>query len=123
MNVYEIQMLNNIDEDKNALITIDDLDNQSERTLLYGYDCDRNTWHTYIQNGEIKTVIYGYDSEYKDFIENRLVISNEDYIPNKRLYPSACDYEFCKLLKIKGSYLPFTGWEEREQKQYYGKVV
>ena len=119
MNVYELQALGLQDEDKNTLITIDYLDDQSERTLLYGYDCDRNTWHTYIKDGEIKTVIYGFNEQpYERFVEY-----NHHYVPNKRLYPSACDYEFCKLLKLKGVSLPFTTFEERTHKQYYGEVL
>ena len=119
MNIYEIQSLSIIDGKVNELITIEHMDNQSERTLLYGYDCNRNTWHTYIKDGEIKTIKYNYE----ELPTELLVNSNAHYIPNKRLYPSACDYEFCKLLKLKGVYLPFTGFEEREVKQYYGKII
>ena len=26
-------------------------------------------------------------------------------MPSKRLYPNACDFEFCKLLKARGDYI------------------
>lgn len=46
---------------------------------------------------------------------------NEYYIPDKRLYPEACDYHFCKLLKDKGVNLPFTSYNERRTKaDFYG---
>lgn len=40
------------------------------------------------------------------------VTSNHDYVPDKRLYPERCDYNFCLLLKERGVHLPFTTWTE-----------
>lgn len=40
---------------------------------------------------------------------------------NKRVYPEASDYEFCKKLLDIGVYIPFTTFDEnREEKQFYG---
>jgi hypothetical protein len=101
-------------------IIISDLVNDLDRTLLYGYTCDRDTWHVYIKQNCIYTVIYEYEKEPVQVEVNK----DEDYIPNKRLYPECCDYEFCKLLKEKGVYLPFTTWQDRDEKKiYYGKVL
>jgi len=44
-------------------------------------------------------------------------------IPDKRLYPAACDLEFCRVLVDEGEDLPFTTFEEREQVQYHGKIL
>ena len=41
------------------------------------------------------------------------VISNRDYVADKRLYPERCDFEFCKRLTEKGIRLPFTVWNEK----------
>ena len=41
-----------------------------------------------------------------------LVSSNYDFVPDKRLYPERCDYNFCRLLKEKGIHLPFTTWDD-----------
>mgnify|MGYP007039915543 FL=1 len=47
--------------------------------------------------------------------------SNDNYIPDKRLYPETCDYEFCVLLKERDIYLPFTTYDEkRPLRNYYG---
>ena len=47
--------------------------------------------------------------------------SNEDYIPDKRLYPETCDFMFCALLKSAGIYLPFTAFDKnRPDKKFYG---
>ena len=87
-----------------------------DRTLLYGYTCERETFHVYIKNKQIYVVIYNTEySRGKPTPKNMMQIevkSNRDYVPNKRLYPERCDYDFCKLLKEKGIDLPFTTFSE-----------
>jgi len=85
------------------------------KTLLYGYDCDRNTWHFYVVANEYEerfhNVIYSYPDiliAHKDY---SAIIPQQHYpdiIPNKRLYPEGCDYRFCRMLKECGVDLPFT---------------
>lgn len=119
MNINELEKLKKVEE-KKALVTAKDLENQENRTLLYGYDCERDTWHTYLKDGEIITVIYPHKSNVRRFD----VQENEHFVPNKRLYPESCDYEFCKLLKESGVYLPFTTYDENVEKvTFYGKVL
>lgn len=78
----------------------------NDRTLLYGYTCDRKTFHVYLKDKEIHTVFYDISYEEKDPNPIKMaevhVMSNRDYIPDKRLYPEACDYQFCKLLLASG---------------------
>jgi hypothetical protein len=57
------------------------------------------------------------------YVEKILICDNSDYIPNKRLYPTACDYEFCMRLKERGYELPFTSPDDREKTQYYGYTL
>ena len=97
----------------------------NDRTLLYGYTCDRQTFHVYIKDKKIHAVIYcvDYSEESPKPVRMREVKikSNEDYIPDKRLYPETCDYMFCVLLKSAGIYLPFTGFDKnRSEKNFYG---
>lgn len=119
MNINEYELLKENEDSQESLITAQFLGDANDRTLLYGFDCDRNTWHTYIKDGEIKTVMYG-------FKENPVEVNitkNEDYIPNKRLYPSMCDYEFCLLLSDVGVNLPFTTYREVKDEIYYGEIL
>lgn len=118
MNKNDFLALGDIEELVHKL-TIDDLEDKSDRTLLYGYTCDRYTWHVYVENQEIITLFYG-------FGEMKEVYVSEDryYVPDKRLYPECCDFEFCALLKERGVHLPFTTFnEDREYSQYYGKLI
>lgn len=108
-------------EKVSLIITPDDLSNTKDRTLLYGYTCERDTWHVYLSGGGIFTVVYSYNGEPHQVA----VHTNHDYVPDKRLYPERCDYEFCKLLKKEGVYLPFTTYSEHkfEEGVYYGEVL
>lgn len=92
------------------------------RTLLYGYDCDRNTCHVYLPDGwdEIVSVRYDASGTILDtfrFIfadpEKSSIVSASNLIPNKRLYPEACDFDLCCLLAEYGYRLPFTAYTER----------
>lgn len=117
MNKEEFISLNNY----NKSITIDDLNDKSDRTLLYGYDFDRETFHVYIKDREIVSVSYYLDEEPK---LTYISFSKDNYLPVKRIYPEASDYEFCKLLKERGYELPFLPFNgEREEKQFYGRIL
>ena len=124
MTLKELELLRNADK-IDELINAKDLLNNKDRTLLYGYTCTRETFHVYLKNNEIYTVMYNNDysvdrTKPKDMRE-LAIKSNYDYVPDKRLYPETCDYEFCKLLKERDISLPFTGYnEERPSQDYYG---
>ncbi len=108
MNKQEFQALLAKEKRSSVLVDCEDLLDITNRTLLYGYTCDRDTWHVYIQDGVIYTVIY---TNRREPLEQR-VTRNEDFVPNKRLYPESCDLEFCELLLSKGVRLPFTTFNE-----------
>lgn len=126
MTKQEMEMIERIDEIKSTPFCAEDLKPfLKDRTLLYGYTCDRKTFHVYLKDQEIHTVIYDIVYEEKDpnpinMVEVH-VKSNRDYIPDKRLYPETCDYLFCKLLKNVGVHLPFTTFnDDRPIQDFYG---
>lgn len=120
MNKEQLAKLNDVEQIKEYLITSIDLSNQDDRTLLYGFDVDRNTWHIYLKNSQIFALYYTQEGELSELT----ITENSDYVPNKRLYPERCDYEFCKLLKRYKVNLPFTTWNDQvEIKAYYGKIL
>lgn len=102
------------------MITIDDLVNQNDRTVLYGYNCDSATWHVYIKDKEIRICKY----YYKDTPTIVIIDDIYDYVPDKRLYPECCDFEFCSLLRKHNIDLPFTTYNENRPKSiYYGAII
>lgn len=109
-NINEFKKLQSTEKNMD-LIDIDNLENKSDRTLLYGYTSKGETWHVYIKNNTIWTVSYKQGGE----IEYFYTIFNEHYIPSGKLYPESCDFEFCKLLKKKDIDLPFIGRGEEWQ--------
>ena len=126
MTKTELELLNNIARGEETPIGILDLDPfTKDRTLIYGYTCDRNTFHVYVKNRQIHTIIYNIDYSQdtprpKDMREITIK-HNQDYVPDKRLYPERCDYIFCKMLEKRGVSLPFTVCtDDVEQKDFYG---
>lgn len=125
MTKRELEILQQIAPEEN-LIDISMLADRSDRTLLWGYTCARSSWHVYIGYGDIQLYCYeGIERWRKTIFHKELnKFEVEEVIPDKRLYPEACDYEFCKLLKSKGAYLPFTIYQEnRPYSQFYGEVL
>lgn len=96
------------------VVSVEQLADRTPRTLLYGYDTERHTWHVYLdEDGHIHRLLY-------DVGDTPLMhaagpaggcIENRQYVPNKRLCPESCDYEFCMLLRQTGESLPFTGFD------------
>ena len=119
MTDIQFKMLNK----DSVFINTDCLNNKEDRTLLYGYTTERDTWHVYIKDREIHTVWYGNGDLITPIKVN--VTRNSDYIPNKRLYPDRCDYEFCKLLIDQGEYLSFTLYPSNTylENTYYGYIL
>lgn len=89
------------------------------RTLLWGYDTDRNSWHVYNTDaGLIHRLIYRGDRAAK---HETMFSSLGELVPDKRLYPEACDYDFCRHLVNQGIHLPFTGFDHsRPVSTFYG---
>lgn len=90
------------------------------KTLLYGYNTDRDTWHVFCDHlGNIYLYVYkqGLDGKpsqdiAKIDVSNDGISSLQKLVPNKRLYPHFCDYDFCKYLKSKNAELSFATWRE-----------
>lgn len=118
MNPAEYANLSTIGSTVNA-ISVGDLHDTKDRTLLYGYTVERHTWHVFLYSREIHRYIY--DEEMPDKpvfkLRDHAVTWRQasDLIPSSRAYPEACDYEFCSLLKKKGLFIPFTKFNPRRK--------
>jgi hypothetical protein len=101
-------------------ITANDLQDKSDRTLLFGYTLNRESFHVYLKGGEIFVAVYRHNKELSVTPNEGL---NSDYIPCKRVYPQHSDYEFCKLLILRGYDIPFTAFGECDDRQYKGFLL
>lgn len=120
MTENEFKFVENMEYGVKPLIDPNDLLHKKDRTLLWGYTCDRQNWHVYLKDMKIYAVIYKHGEEPIALDVGR----NEDFIPNKRLYPETCDYDFCKALARINIHLPFTTYNpDRELKQFYGELL
>jgi hypothetical protein len=94
------------------------------RTLIWGYDTDRNSFHVYIAMDDVLHIVR---YTFEGFLLGDLTEDDaelRDYVPNKRVYPEACDFEFCQLLKSVDVDIPFTNFNSnREPAVYHGKLL
>jgi hypothetical protein len=95
------------------------------RTLLYGYDVDRITWHVYLLGGQIHRRIYDTQAAMnRHEALTRWVI--RDLIPNKRAYPNRTDFQFASICARRQEPITFTTWEplraEDAGKAFYGRI-
>jgi hypothetical protein len=123
------------EEKTNSSISIDELLDKSNRTLIYGYNCDRDTFHAFIYNGKMYSCYYKYSTYMKeDYIINEISVipkteqcsfkelfNKYHSVPNKRVYPESCDEEFCNLLMRKDIEIPFTTFDEKRAEMLKGK--
>lgn len=105
------------------LIKVDDLKNMDDRTLIWGYDLERNSFHLYIKDKKFFKVRYSYPDVLIDSTQG-YTIDAMDCVPSKRIYPEASDLEFCEILMERGISLPFTTFDEtRVEIQYHGLLL
>lgn len=104
-----------------------------DRTLVYGYTIDRNTFHAYKKDNELVVVIYDYGGNLI-FRDKGSALEADVFVPSKRAYPERCDYPFALILRSYNVHLPFTvyrpdvvpgaGWLKRvvDADTFYGKT-
>ena len=122
MNKKQYNKLSQLTIEPNKF-SVSDLIDKSERTLLWGYTCDRDSFHVYLYGGKINLYVYSYHEQSVIKFASATALELDSLIPNKRVYPEASDYEFCKKLLDSGVHIQFTTFNEnREPKQFYGAV-
>ena len=106
-----------------TIISVGDLTDKRDRTLLWGYTLDRNSFHVYLEGEKIHLYVYSYGEKEILKSESGFEMEAEKLIPSKRVYPEASDYEFCKKLLDMGINIPFTTFsEDGEEQQFYGAI-
>lgn len=104
MTQDEFNSLADIERGMNFQVSL--LSDKTPRTLLLGYTCERETWHVYLgADRALHRVVY---SDSMLLSHTTKFERDEDLIPDKRLYPEACDFETCRILAGMSVSLPFT---------------
>lgn len=106
-----------------ATIRVDELDRQDQdRTLLWGYTIERDSFHVYLKDKLIHIVTY----DDKDRIlkaESGFEVPVQAVKPSKRAYPDGCDEQFCRLLIEKKQPISYTVFNERQAFQFHGALI
>jgi len=107
---------------KKTSIEASELTDQTDRTLIYGYTVERLSFHLYLENGTFHRVIYDGD---KVFLAGETGVESlalAQCVPDKRVYPERCDFEFCRILKSRDVSIPFTTFDPNvEARAFYGE--
>ena len=102
-------------------VTAGFLQDQTPRTLIYGYSTARDTFHLYLAEDGIHLVVYDYHKLQLQHKHENEGIRFSECVPDKRVYPEACDYEFCTMLLQAGMNIPFTAWTDgRKEQAFHG---
>lgn len=108
---------------RNPVIKVGMLEDWTPRTLMYGYTCERHTFHLYLDSSrKFQKVVYDHDGILLEHFQGP-AIEAEQCVPDKRLYPENCDFEFSRLVKVAGVHLPFTTYDENRIRQWPGKKL
>jgi hypothetical protein len=125
VNREEYLSLNRLDPGA-TVVHVDDLTGP-DRTLLYGFTVNRDTWHVYLRAGRIHRLVY---TARGVVLDHRAQESWDAVrlVPDKRTYPESTDLGFAQLLKRKGvfvSYLPFdeARYEKVKDNLFHGRIA
>jgi hypothetical protein len=81
-----------------------------DRTLLFGFNLDRTTFHVYLKDGQIRRVIYNHQGVI-DF-QSQETWEAVSLVPDKRAYPERTDGHFARLMLHHGIAVPYTTFDE-----------
>jgi hypothetical protein len=99
------------------------LHNRKRRTLIWGYDTERQSFHVYIgDDDKLHIVLYTFEG-YLLSHKTEDDAAPQEYVPNKRVYPAACDDQFCRLLLGADVRIPFTTFQARAEQDFHGKKL
>lgn len=76
------------------------------RTLMFGYDVSRRTWHVYLKGGEIHKLIYDYNRIVS--YEHGPSFECRQLRPDKRVFSESTDFSFARIMAERDSSLCFT---------------
>ena len=105
----EIRRIQNIDH--RALVSAEQFAAGGDRTLIYGYDVDRNTFHVYLKDGMLHRFVYRPSVQPRwPFAHVALhSMHGVDMVPNKRIYWEFSDFEAIRTLARLNISMSFIG--------------
>lgn len=114
MTKNEYTALLQIKTKTSSCITADDLNDKTDRTLLFGRTTENTVFHVYLKNNHIHVLTYApkwlHNACEAQDVNEITPINDNDYIPSFKVYPDRSDFEFCKLLKSRNVEIPMFAW-------------
>jgi hypothetical protein len=106
-------------------VSADDVSGE-DRTLLYGYTCTRETFQVYKLGGGLHILIYDRPTNVLRHVRG-VSLPAVSCVPDKRVYPESCDFEFATLLHAQQVSIPFLPFDRAryydvEHRQFHGYI-
>ena len=71
----------------------------AEHTLLYGYTCNRETWHVYWKGDLIHVLVHDHAGKVLEHAK-AAEWTPSALVPDKRVYPESTDPAFARMLRV-----------------------
>lgn len=99
------------------VIRPEELTDQSDRLLVYGYTVNRDTFSVSLEDGLFVGRCYGSDRRENPPVAWRSKSPSEErhvnlLVPTKRIYPDRSDAEFLTALFERGAYVSLGSWRD-----------
>lgn len=99
--------------DRRPKVSAEQFTSGGDRTLIYGYTVERDTFHVYVKDGMLHRFIYRRnfttDTEQVVSYESAATMRAEDLSPSKAIYWEHSDYEAAWFLATQDVYMHFKG--------------
>jgi hypothetical protein len=116
MNLHELSILKDEQKAPSTIVNVSELGERvfgfHDRTLLYGYTCDRDTFHVYLKGGHIHRTIYRSTTDVVSHVDFGRECDGTQLVPDKRVYAAPTDFAFARMLIRKGVPFTFTTWDD-----------
>ncbi|MFB8290205.1 hypothetical protein [Kitasatospora purpeofusca] len=83
-----------------------------DRTVLFGFTCERLSWHVYLADGQIHLATYDSQTAQVTVHQRREYWPAAELIPDKRVYPESTDWRFAQLMVARAIAVPYRNWDE-----------
>lgn len=93
-----------------------ELEDQTNRLLVDGYDAERNTYKLYLEDGQFVLRFYSYEDRDIEPVAWRTVdgeaVEVDRLYPHKRVYPETTDYDFIRLVRQRDGLPSMCTWDQ-----------
>lgn len=124
MDIHDFQQI----EENLVTITPDDVAGLGDRTLLMGVQGSGSILHIYLLDNQIHRMIYNADDSDYSYTSYTSILPQLCVPQGGKVWPERSDFDFCRALKVRATYLNFEEFNHdvpsiRIGKGFYGRIL